>query len=78
MISRRHRGAQAALLLLEADAVSARGGFGCMFSTADEYETALIATRRAQGWYGRATNPWPIAAFAGCALAMMATVLLWQ
>jgi hypothetical protein len=73
----RNRGAQAALLSLEADAASARGGFGCMFSTADEYETALIAERRAQGRYGRATNPWPML-FVGCALAMMATALLWQ
>jgi hypothetical protein len=27
---------------LEAAAASARGGFACMFSTSDEYETALI------------------------------------
>ena len=75
---RRNRGVQAALLSLEAEAVSARGGFGCMFSTADEYESALIAERRAQGRYGRATNPWPIAMFVACALAMMGTALLWQ
>ena len=36
---------------LEAAAASARGGFACLFSTADEYETALIAERRAQGRY---------------------------
>jgi hypothetical protein len=78
MNTRRNRGAQAALISLEADAVSARGGFGCMFSTADEYESALIAERRAQGRYGRAGNRWPIAVFIGCALAMMGTVLLWQ
>jgi hypothetical protein len=75
---RRNRGARTALLSLEADAVSARGGFGCMFSTADEYESALIAERRAQGRYGRAYNPWPIVMFIGCALAMMGTALLWQ
>ena len=75
---RRNRGAQAALLSLEADAVSARGGFGCMFSTADEYESAVIAERRAQGRYGRAANPWPVAMFIACALAMMGTALLWQ
>ena len=75
---RRNRGAQAALLSLEADAASARGGFGCMFSTADEYETALIAERRAQGRYGGAYNPWPIAVFIGCALAVMGTALLLQ
>jgi len=78
MTTRRNRGAQAALLSLEADAVSARGGFACVFSTADEYESALIAERRAQGRYGRAANPWPIAVFVACALAMMGTALLLQ
>ncbi len=34
---------QAALMSLEAAAASARGGFACLFSTSDEYETALIA-----------------------------------
>ena len=75
---RRNRGAEAALLSLEAEAISARGGFACMFSTADEYKSALIAERRAQGRYGRASNPWPIAMFVACALAMMGTALLWQ
>jgi hypothetical protein len=75
---RRNRGANTALLSLEADAVSARGGFACMFSTADEYESAVIAERRAQGRYGRAYNPWPIAMFVACALAMMGTALLLQ
>jgi len=78
MNTRRNRGAQAALLSLEADAVSARGGFACMFSTADEYETALIAVRRAQGRYGRTASPWPVAMFIACAIAMMGTALLWQ
>jgi hypothetical protein len=73
---RRNRGAKTALLSLEADAVSARGGFACMFSTADEYESALIAERRAQGRYSRAHNPWPIALFVACALAMMGSALL--
>jgi hypothetical protein len=75
---RRNHGAHAALISLEADAASARGGFACMFSTADEYESAVIAERRAQGRYGRAANPWPIAMFIACALAMMGTALLWQ
>jgi hypothetical protein len=75
---RRNHGAKTALLSLEADAASARGGFACMFSTADEYESALIAERRAQGRYGRAYNPWPVAMFVACALAMMGTALLWQ
>ena len=75
---RRNRGAEAALLSLEAEAISARSGFACMFSTADEYESAVIAERRAQGRYGRTSNPWPIAMFVACALAMMGTALLWQ
>jgi hypothetical protein len=75
---RRNRGAEAALLSLEAEAVSARSGFACMFSTADEYESAVIAERRAQGRYGRTSNLWPIAMFVACALAMMGTALLWQ
>jgi len=74
---RRNRGAQAVLLSLEADAVSARGGFACMFSTAEEYETALIAQRRAQGRYGR-QNSWPVLTLASCALVMMAAALLLQ
>ena len=42
---------------LEAAAASARGGFACMFSTSDEYETALITERRAQGRYDAAPQP---------------------
>ena len=72
----RNRGTSAALLSLEDRAASARGGFGCLFSTSDEYETALIAMRRAQGRYGQQRSPWPIIMFIGCALMMAATVLL--
>jgi hypothetical protein len=75
---RRNHGAKTALLSLEAHAASAGGGFACMFSTADEYESALIAERRAQGRYGRAYHPWPVAMFVACALAMMGTALLLQ
>jgi hypothetical protein len=39
------------LSALEAAASSARAGFACMFSTSDEYESALIAARRAEGRY---------------------------
>ena len=53
MESIRRQNAQAALMSLEAAAASARGGFACMFSTSDEYETALITERRAQGRYDR-------------------------
>jgi hypothetical protein len=62
---------QAALMSLEAAAVSARGGFACMFSTSDEYEIALITDRRAQGRYGRPARRCPVAMFVGCALLVL-------
>jgi hypothetical protein len=65
-----------AMVLLEAAAASARGGFACMFSTSDEYETALISERRAQGRYHRPRSRWPIVMFAGCALMIAGAVLL--
>jgi hypothetical protein len=76
MESIRRQNPQAALMSLEAHAASARGGFACLFSTADEYETALIAERRAQGRYTQSRSYWPILLFAGCALVVAATVLL--
>jgi hypothetical protein len=78
MNTSRNRGARAALLSLEADAASARGGFACMFSTADEYENALISERRAQGRYGRSYSPWPLLLFGGGTLLMLGALLLWQ
>jgi hypothetical protein len=66
----------AALTSLEAAATLARGGFACMFSTADEYETALITQRRAQGCYGQPRSRWPAVMFVGCALMVAGTVLL--
>ena len=76
MNTRRNRGAQAALLSLEADAASARGGFACLFSTSDEYERALIVERRAQGHYARPQSPWPLIVFGGCSVLMLGTALL--
>jgi len=70
-----NRNARAALVSLEAAAISARGGFACMFSTSDEYETALISERRAQGRYGRPRSRWPAVVFIGCALMVAGTVL---
>jgi hypothetical protein len=64
------------LTSLEAAAVSARGGFACMFSTSDEYETALIMERRAQGRYDRRRSPWPVVILVGCALMVAGTVFL--
>jgi hypothetical protein len=78
MNTRRDRGAHAALLSLEADAASARGGFACMFSTADEYESAVIDERRAQGRYHRRSALWPLVLFGGCVAMMVCTALLWH
>ncbi|WP_028136033.1 hypothetical protein [Bradyrhizobium japonicum] len=77
MESIRRQNPQAALMSLEAAAASARSGFACLFSTADEYESALISERRAQGRYtqSRRSN-WPLALFVGCALIVAGTVLL--
>jgi hypothetical protein len=72
----RSQSPHAALTSLEAAAVSARGGFACMFSTSDEYETALIMERRAQGRYHRRRSPWPAVIFVGCALMVAGMVFL--
>ncbi|TMK07283.1 MAG: hypothetical protein E6G71_11430 [Alphaproteobacteria bacterium] len=76
MQTTRSSDAHAALMSLEAKAVSARGGFACMFSTSDEYETALISERRAQGRYDRRRSRWPAVMFVGGALMMAGMVLL--
>jgi len=76
MNTTRSQNVHAALTSLEAAAVSARGGFACMFSTSDEYETALITERRAQGRYDRPRSRWPAVMFVGCALVVAGTMLL--
>ena len=70
------RNPQAALMSLEAAAASARGGFACMFSSSEEFETALISERRAQGRYDQRRTRWPAILFAGCTLMVVGTVLL--
>jgi hypothetical protein len=72
----RRRNPQAALMSLEAAAASARGGFGCMFSTSEEFEKALIMERRAQGRYVQRRMRWPAILFVGCAMMVAGTVLL--
>ena len=72
----RSHNVHAALMSLEAAAVSARGGFACIFSNSDEYETALIRERRAQGRYERPRSRWPALMFIGCTLLVAGTVLL--
>lgn len=78
MSKSRNQAVQTVLMSLEADAVSARSGFACMFSTAAEYESALITQRRAEGRYdhGRPLYRWPLLVFVGGVLMMAAAVLL--
>ena len=78
MESTRRQSPQAALVSLEAAAASARSGFACMFSTSDEYETALIAERRAQGRYDRPRRRWSAMLLVGCSLMVAGTVLLFN
>jgi hypothetical protein len=72
----RRRDSQADLMSLEAAAALARGGFACMFSTSEEYETALITERRAQGRYRPRRSRWPAIMFVGCAMMAAGAVLL--
>ena len=76
MDSSRSQNADTALISLEADAASARGGFACLFSSAEEYETALISERRAQGRYDQQRRLWPVVMFSGCSLLLAGSVLL--
>jgi hypothetical protein len=76
MDTTRKQTARTALLSLEAAAASARGGFACMFSSSDEYESALIAERRAQGRYATPRSRWPLLMLVGIALMLAGTVLL--
>jgi hypothetical protein len=72
----RRRSRQADLISLEVAATSARGGFACLFSTSEEYESALISQRRAQGRYGQRRSLWPAIMFLACAMMLAGTVLL--
>jgi hypothetical protein len=76
MNTTRSQSTDAALMSLEAAAASARGGFACMFSTSEEYETALITERRAQGRYEQRRSRWPMVMFLGGTLMVAGTVLL--
>lgn len=67
-----HQTSQAALMALETAAAAARGGFACVFSTSDEYESALITERRAQGRYAPPRRTWPVAVFVGLTLIVAA------
>jgi hypothetical protein len=78
METARRNSSNAALVSLETAAASARSGFACMFSTSDEYETALITERRAQGRYNRPRTNWPMIAFIGCCLMVVGVVVLFS
>jgi hypothetical protein len=67
-----------ARLSLEADETSARSGFACLFSTSDEYESAVIAERRAQGRYARSRGPWPAMMVVGVALMVAGFAMIWH
>lgn len=70
MLIARNHDSQSDLIALEATAASARAGFACMFSTSDEYESALITARRAEGRYG-STFDWQPVLLTGCALVLL-------
>jgi hypothetical protein len=78
MDTARSNSSNAALISLEAAAASARSGFACMFSTSDEYETALITERRAQGRYQKPRINWPMLMFIGCCLMVVGAVILFS
>jgi hypothetical protein len=75
MDTARSNRSNAALTALETAAASARSGFGCIFSTSDEYEIALISERRAQGRYDRPRTNWPMIGFIGCCLMVVGFVV---
>jgi hypothetical protein len=72
----RTRNPPADLISLEVAAASARGGFACMFSNSQEYESALIDQRRAQGRYSQRRSPWPLIMLLGCVIMVAGIVLL--
>jgi hypothetical protein len=71
----RTRDSNTDLSALEATAVTARAGFACMFSTSDEYESALIAARRAEGRY-QTPFDWQPVALIGCVFILSGLLLM--
>ncbi len=67
---------RAALLALESAAAATRAGFACCFSSAAEYEQALITARRAEGRY-RKTGALPRLLLA-CGAALVVLAGLWS
>jgi hypothetical protein len=75
MVATRGKAKELSLSSLEEIAVAVRDDFACMFSTADEYQAALIDQRRAEGRYDSPSH-WPMIAFWGCSLLVACMVLL--
>ena len=75
MATTREETPRSALMMLDDAAHAARAGFACMFSSADEYEAALIAERRTQGHYS-SSKFWPVLFAVGCGLTLVGAVLL--
>jgi hypothetical protein len=78
MDTARSNSSNGALIALETAAVSARSGFACMFSSSDEYETALISERRAQGRYDRPRINWPMFLFFSSCLMVVGVVVVFS
>ena len=78
MNTTRSNGSDAALTSLENAVASARGSSACMFSSSDEYETALISERRAQGRYAQPRTNWPMILFFVCCAMMAGFVVLFS
>jgi hypothetical protein len=75
MAATREDSPRTALMMLDDAAHAARAGFACMFSSADEYEAALIAERRIQGHYAT-SKFWSVTFAVGCGLTIVGAVLL--
>ena len=75
MATTREESPRSALMMLDDAAHAARAGFACMFSSADEYEAALIAERRTQGHYST-SKFWPVTFAVGCGLTIVGAAIL--
>ena len=78
MVATREDSPRTVLVMLDDAAHAARAGFACMFSSADEYEAALIAERRIQGHYTTYSTSkfWPVMLAVGCGLTIVGAALL--
>lgn len=72
-----HTDLQSRYGVLEATAERAGRSLACAFSSADEYEAALISERRAAGAYRKTTHPAALiaAAVAGAVITLVIVIL---